>query len=59
MVDIYVPLFWTESPESLLKFAMLLQKIIWGQYLSMVHPKFGVTRNLVVGEALRVFEKKT
>ena len=38
---------------------MLINEIIRGQDLSTVPLKFGMTRNLVVGEALRVFEQKT
>ena len=33
MVAIKVPLFWTGSPEDLLKFVTFLNKIIWGQDL--------------------------
>ena len=37
---------------------MLLQKIIQGQYMSTVLQNFGMTRNLVVREALWVFEQE-
>ena len=50
--------FRTVSPEALLKFIMFLQKIIQGQYMSTVLQKFGMTRNLVVREALWVFEQE-
>ena len=51
-----MPLFWTVSPEALLKFVTLLHKIIQGQDLSTGPPKFDITRNLVVGEAVQVFD---
>ena len=57
-VAIYVPLFRTGSTETLLKFVTIFHKIIRGQDLSTVTQKFGMTRNLVVGEALQVFEQK-
>ena len=58
-VVIYVLLFQTGSLEALLKFFMIITNIIRSQDLSTGHHKFGVTRNLVVGEALQVFEQKT
>ena len=58
MVVVYVPLFRTGIPEALLKFITLLHKIVRGQDLSTGPHKFGMTRNLVVRESLRVFEKK-
>ena len=57
-VVIYMPLFWTGSPEALLNFVILLKNIIRGQDLSTGPQKFGMTRKLVTGEALRVFEQK-
>ena len=54
-----MPLFQTGIPEALLKFVTLLHKTIQGHYLSTGSQKFGITRKLVVGEALRVFEEKT
>ena len=57
-VAIYVPIFRTGSPESLLKFIKIL-KIIKGQNLSTVPHKYRMTRNLVVGESLREFIHKT
>ena len=45
---IYVLLFWTGSPEALLEFVMLLNKIIRGHDLSTGPQKFGMTRNLVI-----------
>lgn len=57
-VAIYVPLFRTGGPEALLKFLMLLNKIIRGQYLYTGPHKFGMTRNLIAGEALWVFDQK-
>ena len=53
-----MPLFWTGSPDSLLKFATILHKIIRGQDLSTGPQTFGMTQNLVVGEALQVFKQK-
>ena len=58
-VAIYVSLFLTGSTEALLKFVTLFKNIIWGQDMSTVPHKFGMTRNLVVGESLWVFEKNT
>ena len=55
---IYVPLFRIGSIEALLKFVTLPHKIIRVQYLSAVSQSFGMTRNLVVGEALQVYEQK-
>ena len=57
-VEIYVTLLRTGSPKALLKFATILHNITRGQDLSMGPQKFGMTWNLVVGEALRVFEQK-
>ena len=51
-VAIYMPLFWTLSPESLLKFVTILDKIIRVQYLSTGPQKFGMMQKLVVREAL-------
>ena len=56
---IYVPLFHMGSPESILKFVTLLNKIIRGQDLSTVPQKFVTKRNLVVRDPLRVFEQNT
>ena len=55
MVAIYMPLFRMVIPEVLLKFFTILHKIIRGQDLSTGPQKFGMTWNLVVVEALRVF----
>ena len=55
---IYVPLFRTGSPEALLKFFTILNKIIRYQDLFTGSQKFGMTRNLVIGESLQVFEQK-
>ena len=57
-VAIYVTLFWTGSIEALPKFVTLLYKVIWGQDLSTGPQKFGMTRNFVIREALRVLEQK-
>ena len=46
-VVIYVPLFWTGSPQALLKFVTILHKIIRVQDLSTVPQNFEMTRNLV------------
>ena len=45
---IYVLLFRTVSPESLLKFVLILHKIILSQDLEMVLQNVGMTRNLIV-----------
>ena len=55
---IYVPMFQTGSPETLLKFFTIIHKIIRGKDLSTGPQKFGMTQNLVVGESLRVFGQK-
>ena len=53
-----MPLFWTEIPEAILKFVIIIHKIIRGKYLSMGPQKFGIKRNLVAEEAMRLFEQK-
>ena len=58
-ITIYVPLFCTGSPQALLKLATLLNKITQGQDLSTGPQKFKITRNLVIGEAIQVFEKNS
>ena len=58
-VSIYATLFFNRSPESLLKFVTILNKIIRGHDLSTGPQKFGMSRNLVVRESLRLFEHKT
>ena len=57
-VSIYMPLLRTGSIEALLKFLTILLKIITGQDLSTGPQKYSMTWNLVVGEALRLFEQK-
>ena len=57
-VETYVPLFRTGGTNDLLKFVTIVHKIIRGQDLSTAPQKIGITQNLVVGESLRVFEKK-
>ena len=57
-VTIYVLLFWTGIPEALLKFVTILHRIIRGQDLFTGSQKFGMTWNLVFGEALRLFKQK-
>ena len=54
-----MPLFWTGNPESLFKFVTIFNKIIWGQDVYMGPHKFGMTRNLIIGEALQVFEQNS
>ena len=51
-------LFQTGSPKALLKFFTILHKIIRGQDLSTGTQEFGMTHNLVIVEALQVFEHK-
>ena len=58
-VEIYVPLFRTGSPEALLKFITLLNKIIRGQDLSTGPQNFGMKRNLFIGESLQMFEQNS
>ena len=55
MMEIYVPMSRAGSPDSLLKFVTIHHNIIRGQYLSTGTQKFGMTRNLFVGEYLQVF----
>ena len=57
-VVIYMPLFQIVSPNANLNFVTILQSTIKGQYLSTGPQNFGMTENLVVGEALRVFGQK-
>ena len=57
-VAIYVQLFQTGSPDALLKFLTLLHKIIRDQDLSTGPQRFGMTSNLVDGEAMWVFKEK-
>ena len=54
-VAIYVTLFQTGSTEALHKLVTLLHKIIRGQDLSTLPPKFGMTSSMVVEEGLQVF----
>ena len=46
------------SPEELLKFKTKLAKIIKGQGLMTGPAQYAMTRNLLAGEALRVFDMK-
>ena len=55
---IYVTLFLKGIPKAPLKFSTIIHKIIKGQDLSTGNQNFGMTRNLVAGEALQVFEHK-
>ena len=57
-VAIYMPLFRTGIPDALLKFFTILHKIVRFQDLSTGPQKYSMTWNLVVGEALRLFEQK-
>ena len=52
-------LFWDGIPESFLKFFTSINKIVQGKDLSKVPQKFRMTRNIVVGESLQLFEQKT
>ena len=54
-----MPLFCTRIPEALLKLVTIINKIVRGQDLSKGPPKFGMMRNLVIIEDLRVFEQKS
>ena len=51
-VAIYVTIFRTENPESLLKFVTILNNTIKGQDLYTGPHKYGMNRNIVVGESL-------
>ena len=55
-VSIYVPLFRTGSLEALLKFIIVLQKIIKVQDLSTRPQKYRSNHNLLLVKALQVFE---
>ena len=55
-VVINVPLFRTGITEALINIITILNKIIQGQGLTTGPQKFGMTRNLVIAEPLRVFE---
>ena len=57
MIVIYMPMFWTGSTEDLLKFVMISNKIIRVQDIYTGSHKFGMTSNLIDGEALRFLEK--
>ena len=59
MVAIYMPLLRTSTPEALLKFITLLNRILKGKYLSTVTQKYGMARNIMVAVVLQVFEKET
>ena len=48
IVEIYVPLFRTGSPEALLKLVIILNKILKGQYLFTGPQKYVITCNLVI-----------
>ena len=54
----YVPVFNTVSPEVLLKFLILLEKIIKGQSLTTGTHMYALTNNLLAKEALCVFEQQ-
>ena len=54
----YVPVFNTGSPEVLLKFLTLLDKIIKGQSLTTGTHIYAMTNNLLAEEALCVFEQQ-
>ena len=58
-VAIYVPLFRTGIPESLLKLVKILNNIIKGQDLSMGPQKYSINRDIFVKESLQLFEEKT
>ena len=53
---IYMTLFRNGSPETLLKFVTILNNIIKGHELYTGTHKYKMTRNLVVGESLQVFD---
>ena len=53
---IYKPLFRTRSSEALLKFVMILNKIIKGKDLYTETQKYWMDQNLLIVEALRLLE---
>ena len=57
-VAVYVPVFCTGSLGALLKFVTTIHKIIRGQDLSIGTKEFGMTRNLVIVEALQCFQQE-
>ena len=54
-VSIYVSLFRAGSPEALLKFIVVLHKVIKRQELSTGPQKYGMACNLLLGDSLWVF----
>ena len=51
-------MFKQGSPEAWLKFQTNLQKIIKGQILKTGPQWYAITKNLLMGESLRVFEQQ-
>ena len=58
-VAIHMTVFMPGSPESLLKFVAILNKIIKGKDLSTQPQRYGMTRNPFMRYSLQVFEHKT
>ena len=57
-LSLYVPIFKSGPPEMLLKYLVVLQKILKGQSLTTGPQQYAMARNLLAGEALRVFNQK-
>ena len=58
MVSIYTPIFNTGSVEALLKFLVILKKIMKDQNLTNGPHCYTTTNNIIFGEALRVSNQK-
>ena len=58
MVSLYVPIFRTGLDESLLKFLVLLKKILNGQNLTTKYQWYMTKNNLLTGENFCAFEQK-
>ena len=54
----YILIFNNGLDEALLKFLILLKKIIKVQNLTMVTKCFGLTKNILTGDTLQFFEQK-
>ena len=57
-ISLYIPIFKTGTPEMILKFLVVLKKVIKGQSLTTGPQMYAMTRNLLAGEALRVFNQQ-
>ena len=57
-VSLYVLVFRTGSPEACIKFHTTIQKITRCQSIKTGLQMYATTKNLLAGEALRVFEQQ-